>query len=91
MAVLVHVESVPIRKRADIGKIRNGVTDCSPDGKLGCAALYLGGIADLVWRAWSTRRVILALDGLQPDVSDTPMLDIVHRQQREGVPHIAIA
>ena len=40
-------ESVPVRRREDIGRIRDCVTYFSPDCKKGCEAIYLGGITEM--------------------------------------------
>src|SRR6266508_3082352 len=52
-----HNESVPVRRRADIGRIRDCVTYFSPDWKKGGAAIYLGGITEMVRMARSKRGV----------------------------------
>ena len=41
-------ESIPVRRREDIGRIRDCVTYFSPDWKQGGDAIYLGGITEMV-------------------------------------------
>ncbi|RIK33572.1 MAG: hypothetical protein DCC55_34665, partial [Chloroflexi bacterium] len=48
-------ESIPVRRREDIGRIRDYVTYFSPDGKKGCETIYLGGIAEM-WRMARRKR-----------------------------------
>ena len=50
-------ESVPVRRREDIGRIRDCVTYFSPDWKKGGEAIYLGGITEMVRMARRERGV----------------------------------
>ncbi len=50
-------ESVPVRRREYIGRIRDCVTYFSPDWKKGCEAIYLGGITEMVGKARRERGV----------------------------------
>ena len=50
-------ESVPVRRREDIGRIRDCVTYFSPDWKKGGEAIYLGGSTEMVGKARSKRGV----------------------------------
>ena len=50
-------ESIPVRRREDIGRIRDCVTYFSPDWKKGGEAIYLGGITEMVQMARRKRGV----------------------------------
>ena len=50
-------ESVLVRRREDIGRIRDCITYFSPDWKKGCEAIYLGGITEMLRMARRKRGV----------------------------------